>query len=63
MGLEIPQISYNNPVFRYPEQHDVEIAQIQALAVLREQPLYMAALHEYQATQKQAEGSKEQSAS
>lgn len=51
MGLEIPQISYNILFSDTLSSTDVEIAQIQALAVLHEQPLYLAALHEYQATQ------------
>lgn len=51
MGLEIPEISYGIQFSDTLKTTDVEIAQIQALAVLREQPLYLAALHEYQASQ------------
>lgn len=51
MGLEIPEISYRIQFTDTLNTTDIEIAQIQALAVLDEQPLYMAALHEYQASQ------------
>lgn len=50
MGLEIPQISYDILFADTLKSVDMEIAQIQALAVLQEQPLYVAALHDYQAS-------------
>lgn len=51
MGLEIPQISYAIQFSDSLKSVDVEIGQIQALAVLQEQPGYIAAMHEYQASQ------------
>jgi cobalt-zinc-cadmium efflux system outer membrane protein len=51
MGLEIPEISYDIQFSDTLAGTEMEIAQIQALAVLQEQPVYMAALHDYQASQ------------
>lgn len=49
MGLKISEISYLIQFQDTLTGADVEIAQIQALAVLDEQPSYVAALHEYRA--------------
>jgi len=51
MGLEIPEISYEIQFSDTLSGAEIEIAQIQALAVLQEQPAYMASLYDYQATQ------------
>jgi cobalt-zinc-cadmium efflux system outer membrane protein len=51
MGLEIPEISYEILFSDTLSGTDMEIAQIQALALLQEQPAYMASLHDYQASQ------------
>lgn len=51
MGLEIPEISYEILFSDTLYGTDMEIAQIQALALLQEQPAYMASLHDYQASQ------------
>lgn len=51
MGLEVSQINYGIQFSDSLKSAEVEIAQIQALAVLQEQPGYMAAMHEYQASQ------------
>ncbi|HKJ43154.1 MAG TPA: TolC family protein [Sunxiuqinia sp.] len=50
MGLEISEISYGIQFADTMRGIDVEIAQIQALAVLEEQPSYLAALHTYEAS-------------
>ncbi|MGD9931710.1 MAG: TolC family protein [Mangrovibacterium sp.] len=51
MGLEVPAISYDIQFADSLSSTAVEIDQILALSVLHEQPAYLAALHEYQASQ------------
>lgn len=51
MGLETSEISYDIQFSDTLASTEMEIAQIQALAVLEKQPAYMAALHDYQASQ------------
>ncbi|MGQ7870167.1 TolC family protein [Sunxiuqinia sp. sy24] len=51
MGLEIAEINYQIQFSDTLSSKVVEIKQIQALAVLQEQPLYVAALYDYQASQ------------
>lgn len=51
MGLEVSEINYGIQFSDTLNSTEVEIKQIQALAVLQEQPNYMAALCEYQAAQ------------
>lgn len=51
MGLEVSEINYEIQFSDTLSGTEIEIAQIQALAVLEKQPVYMAALHDYQASQ------------
>lgn len=51
MGLEVSEISYGIQFSDTLKSSEVEIKQIQALAVLQEQPNYMAALCDFQASQ------------
>lgn len=51
MGLETSEINYNIQFSDTLASTAMEIVQIQALAVLEKQPAYMAALHDYQASQ------------
>ena len=51
MGLEISEISYSIEFSDSLKSVDVEVSQILALSVLHEQPEYIAALYEYQASQ------------
>lgn len=53
MGLEVSEINYNIRFSDTLKNTQVEIDQIQALAVLQEQPSYLAALHNYQAATNQ----------
>ncbi|WP_430973032.1 TolC family protein [Sunxiuqinia rutila] len=51
IGLEIAEISYDIHFSDTLNSRVVDISQIQALAVLQEQPSYLAALYDYQASE------------
>ncbi len=51
MGMEIEDISYDIQFSDSLSSVDVEVSQILALSVLHEQPQYISALHEYEASQ------------
>ena len=51
MGLDISEINYSIEFSDSLSSVDVEVSQILALSVLHEQPEYVAALYEYQASQ------------